>query len=183
MIYDSNYYERLRLRNGEEVDLRLVRATDKEAFRRGLAAMSPGTAYRRFLTLKQEFTESELRYLTEVDHFHHFALVAGDEQDHGGCGFAAARFVRFLSAPDTADFAIVVVDRFQRKGLGRAMMVRMAEAARERGVEFLTGEMFKSNTAMFHLIDTLVPQAEWELDGDALTVRVATSQFPPVERE
>lgn len=35
MIYDSNYYERLRLRNGEEVDLRLVRATDKEAFRRG----------------------------------------------------------------------------------------------------------------------------------------------------
>jgi hypothetical protein len=43
--------------------------------------------------------------------------------------------------------------------------------------------MFKSNTAMFHLIDTLVPQAEWELDGDALTVRVATSQFPPVERD
>lgn len=172
MQYTREFEEVMTLRGGGCVHVRLVRAEDKDEFERALARANPDSIYRRFLTQKDRFTKSELEYLTEVDEWNHLALVAGLEREGRLDGVGVARFVRFLTRPDTADFALFVMDEVQGQGLGKALFFHLTRAAKERGVKFFSGEMLASNTAMFHLVDTCAPDAEWLLDGPMLHVMV-----------
>jgi hypothetical protein len=64
------------LRDGTRVSVRPIRPSDAALLSAGLAHLSPESARRRFLAPKPRFTLAELRYLTEVDHVDHVALVA-----------------------------------------------------------------------------------------------------------
>ena len=96
----------------------------------GLQALSPLSRYRRFLAPKPRLSPSELRYLTEVDGRDHVALVAVAPRTPPTAWSGVGRFVRLAEAPDTAEFAIVVADDWQGRGLGRALAERLAAAAR-----------------------------------------------------
>lgn len=172
MKFGRFYRERLRLADGTDVLLRWVKATDKPYFATGIATYSQESLYRRFLRSKGSFSESELRYLTEVDGENHLCLVAMVRENHEGVGIAVTQAIRVEDEPDAAEFGLFVGDRFQRLGLGRAMLLRLALAARERGYEFLVGEMFADNDAMFAVIDGLPLHAEWNLSGGIATMRL-----------
>ena len=90
------------LRNGTRVLIRPITADDKPLLVRGMAALSPQSARLRFLAPKHRLTLSELRYLTEVDHVNHYALVAvlaDDPTTMAGVG----RWVRDREHPDAVD--------------------------------------------------------------------------------
>ena len=57
------------------------------------------------------------------------------------------RFVRDPQRPDTAEFAIVVGDAYQRRGLGRTLSVRLVAEARERGILHFTAWTQSDNVA------------------------------------
>jgi hypothetical protein len=59
-----------------------------------------------------------LRYLTDVDHRDHKAIVAIDEQT--GAGVGLARYVRCPGRPEVAEVALTVTDDWQRTGVGAA---------------------------------------------------------------
>ena len=44
----------------------------------GIRAAQPGSRYRRFLTPMEKLSESQLTYLTDVDHHDHEAMIAFD---------------------------------------------------------------------------------------------------------
>ena len=73
-------------------------------------------------------SESQIRYLTDVDHNDHEALH-GDRRG-GGRGVGVARFVRLGEGSDTAEAAVIVVDPWQGAGLGKALSVMLSERAR-----------------------------------------------------
>ena len=79
--FDQNFEERWINKLGDSIVFRMVRASDKELFQTGLQLLSPVTIYSRFKTVKNRFTDSELKYLTEVDGTKHFAIVAIRESD------------------------------------------------------------------------------------------------------
>src|SRR5207244_92171 len=110
---------------------------------RGFAGLSAESRYRRFFSAKDRLSEAELRYLTEVDGVDHFALGAL----HDGEGAGVARFVRLRDRPDTAEAAIVVVDERQGCGLGRLLLTRLTEAARERGITRFRSDVLARNQA------------------------------------
>lgn len=166
--------------DGTRVRLRLLRPEDKELVRGGLAALSPRSRYRRFLTSKVRLSDRELAYLTELDHERHFALgavcidAAGREQ-----GAGIARFVRSGERLEIAEPAVVVIDRLHGRGLGRILCERLAEAARERGVQAFRCEVLASNSPMRALIDSLSPHAQVEQHGDAATIEFALNAPAP----
>jgi protein lysine acetyltransferase len=136
----------LRLRNGTDVLIRPIRRDDKAMLARGMAALSPRSARLRFLAPKSHLTLAELRYLTEVDHVDHYALVAvlaDDPTTLAGVG----RWVRDVEHRDAAEVAVVVADCLQGQGLGTALGVALADAARARGVARFTATMLPENTA------------------------------------
>jgi hypothetical protein len=99
------------------VRIRPVEPGDKPRLEAGLARLSLESIRRRFLMAKPSLSAAELRYLTEIDGVHHIALVALLEDDPDEI-VAVARCVRLEPGGATAEFAIVVADELQGRGLG-----------------------------------------------------------------
>ena len=111
-----------------------------------MASLSPRSARLRFLAPKNHLTLRELRYLTEVDHVDHYALVAvlaDDPTTMAGVG----RWVRDVEHRDAAEVAVVVGDCHQGQGLGTALGVALADGARALGIARFTAIMLPENTA------------------------------------
>lgn len=172
MRFDADYEENITLRDGTPCVIRTIRPEDRHVLRRGMERYSADSLYWRFMSVKRELSESELDYLTQVDGYDHFALVAGQNTEAGPVGFAVGRFVRIPSRRDEADFALFVGDPYQGLGLGKAMLLRLATAAQERGVKTLVGEMFALNHRMYGLAKSLGLPVSWEVDGPVATCRI-----------
>ncbi|MFT7582201.1 MAG: GNAT superfamily N-acetyltransferase, partial [Myxococcota bacterium] len=154
--FDADYEEVLVLRNGTEAKLRLIRPEDKKLILDGLQSMSPESRYRRFFTQRDGLSESELVYLTELDHEMHFAIgAATTEADGSQVGLGVARFIRSAADPTLAEAAIAVVDSAHGQGLGRQLFVRLVDAAVERNVRTFRCEMLAKNDAMLKLLESL----------------------------
>lgn len=157
--FDADYRERVTLLDGAAVTLRLIRPSDKDLLRRGLARLSPRSRYQRFFNSKRQLSERELAYLTQTDNESHVAIGAASE-DAAGVeeGLGIARFVRSATLPDHADAAVAVIDDWQGKGLGTILLLRLIAAAREREIHYFTAQVQRTNHAMRALLDS-VPEA------------------------
>ncbi len=115
------------LRDGRVALVAPLHPDDRERYLVGdQPNMSEESLYKRFMTPVARLTESQLRYLLEVDHRDHEALLAVDEDSGEAVG--VARFIR-LDGPEVAEAAIIVVDSWQGSGLGKAMLRMLAQAA------------------------------------------------------
>src|SRR5687767_5865036 len=146
--YSERFRQTEQLTDGTRVRLRLVQPTDKALFKRGLQRMSPQSRYRRFLAYRDHLSESELVYLTELDHWDHLAIGCTARRE----GIGVARFIRLADQPDTAEAAIVVVDAYHGKGLGKILLGHLAAAARERGISRFRCDVLVDNTPMRALL-------------------------------
>jgi protein lysine acetyltransferase len=141
----------LTLLNGTTVFVRPIAPEDKPLLAAGLRNLSPDSAYARFLSPKVKFSAAELRYLTEVDGHDHIALVAFLASDPESI-VAVARCVRIPDSRDTAEFAIVVGDPLQGRGLGSLLARQLATAARSAGIRRFSATMAGENVAVRRLI-------------------------------
>src|SRR5438067_968824 len=113
--------------------IRPIAADDGPRLRAAYDRLSPESKYRRFLAPKPHLTNSEARYLVQIDGRDHVALVATAAADPERI-LGVARFVRLPEDPTRAEVAVVVGDRFQQEGLGTALLARLTEAAAARGI-------------------------------------------------
>ena len=129
-----------------------------------MASLSPRSARLRFLAPKTHLTLSELRYLTEVDHVDHYALVAvlaDDPTTMAGVG----RWVRDAEHPDRAEVAVVVGDCYQRQGLGTALGSALADGARALGIGSFTAIMLAENIAAQRLFAHISGRLSTRFEG------------------
>jgi GNAT superfamily N-acetyltransferase len=143
---------RTTLRDGTPIVIRPVRPEDREALRAGFERLSPESRYRRFLAPMAHLSESQLTYLTRVDHHDHEALVALPEG--GGEGLGIARFVR-LEDPDAAEVAVAVADHVQGRGLGTVLLAHLLARARQEGVERFTATVLADNRGSVEVLRSL----------------------------
>jgi RimJ/RimL family protein N-acetyltransferase len=144
--------------------VRPITADDKALLVRGMASLSPQSARLRFLAPKNHLTLAELRYLTEVDHVDHYALVAvlgDDPTTMAGVG----RWVRDREHPDAAEVAVVVGDCYQWQGLGTALGIALADGARALGIARFTAVMLPENTAAQRLFAHISGRLSTRFEG------------------
>jgi GNAT superfamily N-acetyltransferase len=127
-----------------------------ETFRR----MSPESIYRRFFTSIPDPARFVARHLELVDHLDHEALVVLDGEEI----VAIAQWDRLTCCPDSAEMAITVEDRWQHRGLGRALTGMLASDAHHHGVATLTASVLTDNRAALGLAARMHPRAI-DLDG------------------
>ena len=141
------------LADGRTIVLRPIEPSDKDELRRGFAALSPESRYRRFFGTT-ELDDRALKYLTEVDGKDHVAIVATTEsldlKSERGVG--VARFIRSKKDHAAAEAAVTVVDDMQRLGIGTMLMRALARAARERGIERFRCEVLESNDTVLEAL-------------------------------
>jgi len=157
-----------RLRDGSPVLVRPVRADDKAELRRAFERLSEESRYLRFSGAKKQLSDSELAYLTEVDHHHHEALAALDPRTGRGVGIA--RYVRLRDEPEAAEFAMVVMDDWQRRGLGTLLLSRLADRAREEGIRRFSASVLSENQRALRLIERLGAVTSRDMEAGTVTL-------------
>jgi GNAT superfamily N-acetyltransferase len=135
------------------VAVRPIEPGDKAKLVAAYERLSDASRYRRFLSPHGQLSKSELRYLTEVDHHDHEALVAFDPVTGEGVG--VARYVRDSRRSDSAEIAVAVADEWQGRGVGTTLLHGLADRARDEGIRRLTALMLAENDAMAHLLGDL----------------------------
>jgi RimJ/RimL family protein N-acetyltransferase len=166
-----------RLTDDRLVYVRPINPADKTMLQASLAHLSEESRRKRFLGPKPRLSASELRYLTEVDGHDHFAFVvlpAGESHDI----IAVARFVRLADDPTAAEAAIVVDDEYQGAGLGTLLARRLADAARDRGVERLTASIAADNRPAAKLMRQIDDRLQYGQLGSSVTELVARLALP-----
>jgi GNAT superfamily N-acetyltransferase len=122
-----------------------------------------------------ELPEATLKAAVEVDHVDHEALVAVpflSTEIVGEC-----RFIRLPDQPDTAEVGVTVVDAWQGRGLGSALLARLSERALAAGIEYFTAEVLAENRTVLGLLPRL-GQVETESRGPVVTARVGLAEPP-----
>ena len=143
----------LALRDGTCVKVREIRPEDAPALRRLVSRSSERSIELRFFGPMKELSEERARRFAEVDGKNRFALVALDPEDEGEI-VAVVRYEREGST-DGAEYAALVEDRFQGRGLGIGLTRRLIEAAKERGIERLHALVLRENGRMLRLLRSL----------------------------
>ncbi len=168
--YDASYLERARLADATRVVLRPLGPGDAGRLAAAFAQLSQRTRALRFLGGKSALSPDELRKLSDVDGEMNFAIVACLE-DAPAEIIGIVRFLRFEQNPARAEVAATVVDAFQGRGLGRLLLLRLTEAARERGVRAFHCELAQGNWPVLGLVHEAVPGL-WPQRGEDGVVAV-----------
>ena len=133
--------------------MREIRAEDAQALRRLVGRSSERSIELRFFGPMQELSEEKARRFAEVDGKDRFALVALDPEDEDEI-VAVVRYEREGNT-DGAEYAALVEDRFQGRGLGIGLTRRLIEAAQERGIKRLHALVLRENGRMLRLLRSL----------------------------
>ena len=152
--------------------VREVRPEDKELFRIGMAGLSRRSRFQRFFTATPALTEAALRYFTEVDGVDHHAVIAVAQREDGALEpVGTARFVR-LKPPrtDAAEFAVTILDAWQRRGISGILLGRLIRDAQARGIETFVADVLVENQAMLDRIGLLATDCRLSLDDGVVHI-------------
>lgn len=152
--YPTQLVSQVQLADGTEIVIRPIRPEDAEIEQRFVRSLSPRSRYFRFMQSLRELTPEMLIRFTQIDYDRELAFIAvvdgqGEETEVG--------VARYTMNPDgvSCEFALVVADAWQRRGIGSRLMHALLAAARERGFQTMEGEVLADNRDMLALVQNL----------------------------
>jgi len=165
--YPTHLVTSWQLPDGTDMVIRPIRPEDAEIERNFVRNLSERAKYLRFMQAIEELTPQMLARFTQIDYDREMALITvvnnGQEVQ-----IAVARYV---INPDgrSCEFALVVGDNWQGRGIGHRLMEQLMEAARHRGLELIEGDVLADNHEMLALAKSL--KFETTVSDDDVTVR------------
>lgn len=157
--YPRRWVQRLSLGDQKTGVLRPIRPDDALSLQAFIRGLSEQARYMRFVSMMRELTPRMLSRYTHVDYHRELALVAtcelpgqDDVERETIIGLA-----HYLRNPDGrgAEYALVIADDWQGHGLGRRLMSRLIDAAREQGLDYIEGVVLSNNRPMLSLMTKL----------------------------
>jgi GNAT superfamily N-acetyltransferase len=165
-IYPADY-----VHHGDQetnaVRVRPVSPEDEEGLRRMLSRLSRETVYLRFHAPLPRAPEWAVAMFANSDRRYGESLVAVCDGEIVG----HAMYVR-LGEGDCAEFAIVVEDRCQARGIGKLLLFALAETAGREGVKTFTGAVLGENGPMFGLVRSVFERVRYAMEDGAYAVSV-----------
>ena len=161
------------LRDGARVLLRPIEPEDAPRIAASFHRLSKESRYRRRFSHKDSLPPDELTYLVDVDHRDHEAVIAIDPTS--GEALGVARYIRSPVDPEVAEVAVTVVDEWQQRGLGRALLARLTYRARREGIRKFSAFVMSENPGALRLFAD-VGKAEWREDAAAAEL---IAELPP----
>ena len=152
--YPNQYTAPFRLSDGTPVTVRAIRPEDEPLIIDLHSTLSERTIRLRFFRMVKRLSHDSLIRLCYLDYDREMALVAVHHDEKGPHILGVSRYYLDPETRD-AEFAVVVSDRWQGKGLGQHLMRRLIEAARQAGVKRLVGAVLGENRPMLELVKEL----------------------------
>ena len=163
------------LPDGVTVLFRPAQAEDAAAVRCLFQGLSERSTWLRFFSLCPSL-DRVVAWATEINNDRRLGLVALAADT--GQLIAHAGLERDRRQPDRAEFALVVADRYQGRGLGRVLLGRLVEAAQRVGIGWLTAEVLAENHRMLNLLRSSEYPVSLRLSSGVVLAELPTQPAP-----
>jgi acetyltransferase len=153
--YPSDLARRWQLPDGRDVRIRPILPEDATMEREFVESLSPESRYYRFMYRMDKLSPRMLARFTQIDYDREMALVVVLEENGNETRILAV--ARYVTNPDgeSCEFALTVADDMQRQGIGRQLMQSLMNAARDRGLEVMEGDVLAVNRKMLRFCEEL----------------------------
>jgi ribosomal protein S18 acetylase RimI-like enzyme len=142
----------LELNDRTKVHVRPIEPADEPLLHEAVAAMSERTIYFRFFSPLKRLPDAMAHRLAVVDYKDRFAIVATTHRPNGKERIlGVARYDR-VAGTDVAEVAEAVVDEFQHRGMGRALLTILSKVARDHGIKTFTLIVLPENQHMLGML-------------------------------
>jgi len=158
----NDFQYKTKLRDGTPILIRSIQPDDKGQLKDGFNKLSAKSRFLRFMSHIGKLSNNTLKYLTEIDNVNHVALGAADMSGGIEHGVGIARYIRLADEPDVAEFAIVVVDDYHKKGIGTLLLKLLMQCAQKNGIRSFRAFVLRENTAMIKMLNRLGAQSQKE---------------------
>jgi acetyltransferase len=159
--YPAHLSSTFQLADGTDIMIRPIRPEDAEMEAEFVRNLSTETKYFRFMNALQELSQGMLVRLTQIDYWNEMALIAVRIDGGGELQIGVARYTTNLDQKG-CEFALVVGDAWQGRGIGHQLMEKLMEIARDRGLERIEGQVLSNNARMLNLMTSL----NFSIDND-----------------
>jgi RimJ/RimL family protein N-acetyltransferase len=151
LVEPSNYSAVEKLRNGERIEIRALNPQDRDDLMAAVDRTSSDSLYRRFFAVRRHFTETEESFYLNVDFVSQVALIAVADENGQPIIIGGGRYV--VGEPGQAEVAFTVVDKYQGRGVGAALLRHLAVIARQAGLRELVAYVLPDNRAMLKVFE------------------------------
>jgi len=148
--YPSEYTTTYTMKDGQKAILRAIKPEDEFMEKEMFSNFSERTQRFRFFQLISDISHEQLIRYTQIDYDREIAIIA-EIEDEGRKKMAGV--VRLIADQynETAEYAIVIADPWQNKGLGNKFTDYIHEIAKARGIKKICANVLATNHIMQHM--------------------------------
>jgi len=157
--YPVQYISRWTAKDGDLLTLRPIRPEDEPLIAKFHGTLSERSVSRRYfhaMTLSARTTHERLTRICFIDYNREMVLVADRADSRTGehqiVGVGRLSKVR---ATNQAEFALLVSDHYQGRGLGTAFLDRLVRIGRAEKIDRISGDILTDNAEMKHICEKL----------------------------
>ena len=170
--YPLQYAQPWTLLDGTPVTLRPIRPEDEPLMVKFHQTLSDRSVYFRWLHmlgLSQRVAHERLIGICFIDYDREMALVADYHNPQTGQNeiIGVGRLIKALGANE-AEFAMLVTDQFQRKGLGAELLRRLIQFGHDEKLQRLTGDIDPENQGMQEVCKKLGFHLQYSLEDQLM---------------
>jgi acyl-CoA hydrolase/RimJ/RimL family protein N-acetyltransferase len=167
-VYPVHLEEVIRI-DDEPVTVRPAKSVDERRIQEHFYSLDKDDIIARFFQEKSRFTQEEAEEVSQIDYVNDLTMVAVV----GEFGFGRVVGVgEYLvdTATHKAEIAFSVSTAYQKKGLGKILLQKLAAAAREQGISGFFAYTEAQNQGMIRLFSSLPGKVATQFDGDMVTL-------------
>jgi len=167
-VYPIHLEETLEI-NGEQVTVRPAKPVDARRIQEHFYNLDKNDVIARFFHEKTSFLKEEVEGVSQIDYIKDLTVVA----IVGEFGFGRVVGIgEYLidSATNVAEVAFSLSKEYQKKGLGKILLKKLAAAAMENDIAGLVAYTSPNNRGMIKLFNQLPYKVITFYDGDMLTL-------------
>jgi acetyltransferase len=173
--YPRQYVAPWTARDGTALVIRPIRPEDEPLlieFHQALSDRTVALRYFHAIKLSQRVAHERLMRICFIDYDREMALVAEHKDSSTGvCAVLGVARLGKLHGASEAEFALVIVDRFQGMGLGTEFLRRLIAVGRDLAFDRISGEILPENRGMQRICAKLGFHLDYE-PGDMVVKAV-----------
>jgi acetyltransferase len=151
--YPQEWIDQIVLQDGTQVTIRPIRPDDAPKLQKAFKRLSTQSIYYRFLQVFAQLTDQQANDFANLDYYHRMALIA-EILEAGESNLIGVARYSMLSGdePGLAESAVVVIDEYQKRGLGSLLLRHLVRYARSHDVQAFLATVHVSNAQIMRFI-------------------------------
>lgn len=153
--------------DGELITIRPAKPVDERRIQEHFYTQDKDDIYSRFFQARTRFVRDDVESMFQIDYVKNLTLLAVVGEFGFGKVVAVGEYLIDL-AKNIAEIAFSVSKEWQGKGLGKIIMKKLSEAARENGISGLMAYTLPRNQGMIKLFKSLPYKTKTVYDGEVV---------------